>query len=86
VVRHPEEEASIRKKKEIGEAKGPGTVRPPQDTKSDTLLGHPEDEGKSYAGVSLSNDEDYAGRPMKGKKLGDFDIYRKHRKHGSKKS
>jgi len=79
VVRHPQEEGSFRKKKEIGEAKGPGTVKPPQDTKSDTLLGHPEDEGKSFGGVSLSNDEDYLGRPMKAKKLKGFDIYKNHR-------
>jgi hypothetical protein len=79
MVRRPQAEVPPRKKKEIGEAKGPGTVRPPQDTKSDTLLSHPEDEGKSYAGVSLSSDEDYRGKPMKGKKLGDFDIYKKHR-------
>lgn len=79
MVRHPQEEGSFRKKKEIGEAKGPGAVKPPQDTKSDTLLGHPEDEGKSFGGVSLSNDEDYLGRPMKPKKLKDFDIYKNHR-------
>jgi hypothetical protein len=54
-------------------------MRPPQDTKSETLLGHPEDEGKSYAGVTLSNDEDHKGKPLKSKKLKDFDVYRKHR-------
>ncbi len=79
MVRYPEEKVPRRKKKEIGEAKGPGTVRPPQDTKSDTLLGHPDDEGKSYAGVSSSNDEDHKGKPMKGKRLGDLDIYKDHR-------
>lgn len=79
MVRHSQEEVSHRKKKEIGEAKGPGTAKPPQDTKSDTLLGHPEDEGKSFNGVSSSNDEDYLGRPMKAKKLKDFDVYKNHR-------
>jgi hypothetical protein len=79
VVRHAQEEGAIHKKKEIGESKGPGTTRPPQDTKSDTFLGHPDDEGKSYAGVSLSSDEDYKGKPMKGKKLRDFDIYKKYK-------
>lgn len=79
MVRHSQEEVALRKKKEIGEAKGPGTVRPPQDTKSDTLIGHPEDEGKSYAGVSLSDDEGADGKPMKGKKLKVFDIYKKYR-------
>ncbi len=79
MVRHPQEEGSFRKKKEIGEAKGPGTVRPPQDTKSKTLLAHPDDEGKSYAGVSYSDDQDYKGSPMKGRKLGDLDVYKKYR-------
>lgn len=79
MVRHAQGEVALLKKKEIGETGGPGGKRPPQDTKSDNLLGHPEDEGKSYAGVSLSNDEDHKGKPMKGKKLGDFDIYKKHR-------
>jgi hypothetical protein len=38
-----------------------------------------EDEGKFFSGVSNSNDEDHAGKPMKGKKMKDFDIYRGHR-------
>ena len=66
-------------KKKIGENKGPGAVRPPQDTKSDTFLPSYEDEGKSFAGTSLSNDEAEDGTPLKNLKMRDFDIYAKHK-------
>jgi hypothetical protein len=38
-----------------------------------------DDEGKSYSGASLANDEDHAGKAIKRKKLKDFDIYKDHR-------
>ena len=66
-------------KKKIGENKGPGTVRPPQDTKSDTFLASYEDEGKSFAGTSLTNDAAEDGKPLKNLKMREFDIYAKHK-------
>lgn len=66
-------------KKKIGESKGPGTVRPPQDTKSSTVLPSYEDEGKSFAGVSSADDEAEDGKPLKSLKMRDFDIYAKHK-------
>lgn len=66
-------------KKKIGESKGPGAVRPPQDTKSDTFLPSYEDEGKSFAGTSLANDEAEDGAPLRNLKMRDFDIYAKHK-------
>jgi hypothetical protein len=38
-----------------------------------------DDEGKSYSGDSVVNDEDHTGKPLKTKKLKDFDIYKDHR-------
>jgi len=66
-------------KKKIGENKGPGTVRPPQDTKSDTFLASYDDEGKSFAGTSLTNDAAEDGKPLKNLKMREFDIYAKHK-------
>lgn len=53
--------------------------KPPQSTKSKTPLAHPEDEGKSFTGVSGSNDLGASGKPMKNRKLKDLDIYKDHR-------
>jgi hypothetical protein len=40
---------------------------------------HPEDEGKSFAGVSKSNDLSASGKTLSPKKMRDFDIYKDHR-------
>lgn len=55
-------------------------MKPPQDTKSDTVLPSHEDEGKSFAGMSFADDKDYKGHPLSIKKLGDLDIFAKARK------
>jgi hypothetical protein len=70
---------SKRPKKKIGESKGPGTVKPPQATKSKTVLPSYEDEGRSFAGVSAADDKAEDGKPLKNLKMRDFDIYADHK-------
>ena len=40
---------------------------------------HPEDEGKSFAGVSKSDDLSASGKTLTPKKMRDFDVYKDHR-------
>lgn len=66
-------------KKKIDEDAGPGAVKPPQNTKSGTVLPSHDDEGKPFTGVSSSDDKDAEGKPLGAKRLGEFDIYKSAR-------
>lgn len=55
---------------------------PPKGIKG-KIFAHPDDEGKSYAGASASDDMGADGSPNKTRKMKDYDIYRK--KNGKSK-
>ena len=84
MVRHPkiEEEQTLKKKVSEGPVGGPvDKTRPPQSTKSDTPIPHPDDKGKYFGAMSKSEDFDANGRKMKRKKLRDHDIYGDEKQH-----
>jgi hypothetical protein len=84
VVRRSEAEEGKVLKKKVGEARVGGPVdktRPPQNTKSETPLPSLTDKGKYFSAMSKSDDIDHNGKPMKPKKLGEFDVYRDARKN-----
>lgn len=67
-----------RSKKKVDEGSPDRIVgkKPPQSTK---LNPRPEDEGKSFAGNSSTEDLGADGKPNRPKKMRDFDIYKDHR-------
>ena len=79
MVRHPEAQDGEAGKKKVSEGGIGGPVHkkyPPQET---DLLPDPEDKGKSYSGAGKINDLDADGKPIRPKKMKDFDIYKDHK-------
>jgi len=84
MVRHSEVEEGKNRKKKVSEGHVGGPVDktwPPQATKSETPIPHPDDKGKYFGAMSKSEDFDASGRKMKRKKLRDHDIYGDEKQH-----